>query len=613
MTRPTLKPATLILTLLLPIGPGHAIAAAEAAIPVSPGDWQTGAPLADTCPSFSWGAVDGAQRYELAIFDAQWQDSPAYDDQLSFGAQLRQIEIAAPALSWTAAGADCLEAGGTYLWFVRAQTADGDGPWSAPRYFAIDYEADALTQTVRRELAAQLRQPQVWRDVIQAAHASNAHLRLTPLAPGVVAPAGAADGTGLAGAGSALWEASAESMATVLVTSFPNPAALKVNSPNGVVFNQSATGGGIPAEGGGTRFMWYPGKAALRAGAVSDNQWDYSNVGWWSTAMGYNTIARELGSTAMGYGATASNLEATAMGFNTTASGEGSTAMGWSTNASGHSSTAMGYFSIASSSGATAIGYSAVASSPGSTAMGNSTNASGTGSTAMGQSTVAQSFAETAIGSYNTLADSFDPVSWKRSDRLFVIGNGVSDAAPSGALTLLKTGDLTIAGQAYKPGGGSWEASSDLRLKAVLGEYDIGLAEIAALKPVRYHYAIGNARGHDPAPEYVGFIAQQVQEVLPEAVSQAADGYLNLDMHAIHVAMVNAIRTLRELNRIQQELIVDLHAQNAELEQRLASLEEEQRRSTSLHAQMVSLQAQMQVLQGQVMRATGIGQVAVGR
>ena len=109
---------------------------------------------------------------------------------------LRQIEISAPALSWTPAGSDCLDEGGSYLWFVRAQTADGDGPWSAPRYFEIDYDADALTQTVRRELAAELSRPEVWREVIQAALSTNGSLQLTPLASRAVAPAA---GTGEAG------------------------------------------------------------------------------------------------------------------------------------------------------------------------------------------------------------------------------------------------------------------------------------------------------------------------------------------------------------------------------------------------------------------------------
>ena len=166
---------------------------------------------------------------------------------------------------------------------------------------------------------------------------------------------------------------------------------------------------------------------------------------------------------------------------------------------------------------------------------------------------------------------------------------------------------------AAKPGSTTWTIASDARLKDLVGDYRSGLVEISALRPVRFHYKQDNARSHDPAPEYVGFIAQQAQAVFPEAVSEGADGYLDFNMHAVNVAMVNAIQTLREQNQSQQELIVDLHAQNEELKQRLASLEVEQRHSANLHAELASLQAQMQVLQGQMMGVRGNGQVTLGR
>jgi hypothetical protein len=52
MIRPTLTLSTLVLAFLLPLGQRHATAADAAAIPVSPGDWRTGAQLADTCPIY---------------------------------------------------------------------------------------------------------------------------------------------------------------------------------------------------------------------------------------------------------------------------------------------------------------------------------------------------------------------------------------------------------------------------------------------------------------------------------------------------------------------------------------------------------------------------------
>ena len=122
MARIIFRFASHVVPFLLPFTLGSALASAagvDSALPVSPGDWQAGTPIADTCPSFSWGAVAGAQSYELAIFDAQWQDSPAYDDQLGQGQPLRHIDIAAPALSWTPAGADCLDAGGTFSQSTR--------------------------------------------------------------------------------------------------------------------------------------------------------------------------------------------------------------------------------------------------------------------------------------------------------------------------------------------------------------------------------------------------------------------------------------------------------------------------------------------------------------
>ena len=576
MTRTPLRFATLVLSLLLPVSLNSAPAVADepvAAIPVSPGDSQAGALIGDPCPSFSWGAVEGAQRYELAIFDAQWDDSPGYVDQQRQGVALRRIEIDAPALSWTPAGNECLDEGGSYLWFVRAETAAvaEEEPWSAPRYFAIDYDADALTQTVRRELAAQLSQPEVWREVIQTALSGNRALALTPLALGAVAPAREADGTAAAGAEGGGPGSVTEQAIGVLATTFPNPSALKVNSPNGVVFNQSATGGDIPAEGAGKRFMWYPGKAALRAGYVDGTQWDDAQVGTISTAMGVST--------------TASGAYSTAMGGYTTASGDYSTAMGGSTTASGNYSTALGAGTTASSD------YS--------TAMGLNTTASGNASTAIGSNTTAESGYETTIGRYNTDYDPGSTTGWNSNDRLFVIGNGTGPSARSDALVVYKNGNLVIAANAAKPGGGTWANSSDARLKDITGPYENGLAEIAALQPVRYHYAVGNARGHDPEPEYVGFIAQQAQAVFPEAVSEGADGYLDFNMHAVNVAMVNAIQTLGEQISGQQDLITKLKTQNQSQQDLLQT---QQAQIAALHKDNTALAQRLSVQESQSAR-----------
>ncbi len=74
-------------------------------------------------------------------------------------------------------------------------------------------------------------------------------------------------------------------------------------------------------------------------------------------------------------------------------------------------------------------------------------------------------------------------------------------------------------------GGGSWSNSSDARLKDITGEYSKGLDAIKKLSPVTFYYKEDNPRGLSSDQEYVGFVAQEVQEVLPEAVSKGLDGY----------------------------------------------------------------------------------------
>jgi hypothetical protein len=130
----------------------------------------------------------------------------------------------------------------------------------------------------------------------------------------------------------------------------------------------------------------------------------------------------------------------------------------------------------------------------------------------------------------------------------------------------LTNGNLTISGEAYKPGGGSWQASSDQRLKDVRGNFTPGL-DVLQLNAVKYNYKKDNPRNHESDIEYIGFIAQDVEKILPEAVSVGSDGYLNLDMHVVNVALLNAVKE-------QQALIESLQAENARLSSSIAALAE---------------------------------------
>ena len=145
-----------------------------------------------------------------------------------------------------------------------------------------------------------------------------------------------------------------------------------------------------PDLGGGTRMLWYPAKAAFRAGFVPGNQWNDNHIGDYSFAVGYDTYATNTGSMALGY----------------------------MTTAGGNSSTAMGY----------------------------STNASGNFSTALGMQTTAESFEQTSVGAFNLPQGSESAGSWVTTEPLFVIGNGTGTGANrSTAVMVLKNGNVGVS------------------------------------------------------------------------------------------------------------------------------------------------------------------------
>jgi hypothetical protein len=84
---------------------------------------------------------------------------------------------------------------------------------------------------------------------------------------------------------------------------------------------------------------------------------------------------------------------------------------------------------------------------------------------------------------------------------------------------------LSVNGDASKAGGGSWQTFSDERLKNIRGTFNSGLKAVMQLQPVRYQYRANNAVGIPSAGEHVGFGAQSVQKVIPEAVTANANGY----------------------------------------------------------------------------------------
>ena len=119
---------------------------------------------------------------------------------------------------------------------------------------------------------------------------------------------------------------------------------------------------------------------------------------------------------------------------------------------------------------------------------------------------------------------------------------------------------LSVNGDADKAlGGGSWQFFSDERLKNIKGRFNSGLKAVMQLQPIRYEYKRDNALGLMSGKEQVGFGAQALQKIIPEAVSKNANGYLMVNNDPILWTMLNAIKE-------QQKEIAELKGQVQKLQ-----------------------------------------------
>jgi hypothetical protein len=149
-------------------------------------------------------------------------------------------------------------------------------------------------------------------------------------------------------------------------------------------------------------------------------------------------------------------------------------------------------------------------------------------------------------------------------------------------------GNFYISNGGLKPGGGPWADSSDARIKNVIGDYESGLEQVLGLRPVRYTFK-GNDTPIDPeankatvAPfvgsphfqaatdgiEFIGFIAQEVEPVMPAMVTDT-EGWIDglpvsdlkiLDTNNLIYALVNSVKELAATNQALIARITALEA-----------------------------------------------------
>jgi len=183
-----------------------------------------------------------------------------------------------------------------------------------------------------------------------------------------------------------------------------------------------------------------------------------------------------------------------------------------------------------------------------------------------------------------------------------MLGTGADDVltisgTSVGIGTMAPDNLLTVNGSADKPGGGSWGTFSDRRLKTVNGNFTSGLDQILKLKPVRYRYKDDNALGIQDREEHVGFVAQEVQRVIPEAVTTNSKGYLLVNNDPILWAMLNAIKEQQGQIQRQQEQIrvqqVQIRAQRTQIKAQQTVSELQQSQIARLSSQVRTMQASL--------------------
>ena len=264
----------------------------------------------------------------------------------------------------------------------------------------------------------------------------------------------------------------------------------------------------------------------------------------------------------------------TAMGASTTASGSYSTAMGIYTTASGSTSTAMGLYTTASGNQSTAMGYETTASNYVSTAMGVATTASGGSSTAMGRSTTASDYASTVIGLFNssgstaTSADSFST-----SAPAFVIGNGADDSNRSDAFKVMFNGDATVSNDLTV--NGDVTVSSDARLKANIVSLGATLSKLLNIDGKTYTVKKNGA-------QKIGVLAQDIQEVFPELVSEDNEGMLSVNYQGLIPVLINALKEQEQKFQVQEETIVKQQKEITRLQAQEKRIESQEERLKAL-------------------------------
>ncbi|HYJ79438.1 MAG TPA: tail fiber domain-containing protein [Longimicrobiaceae bacterium] len=191
----------------------------------------------------------------------------------------------------------------------------------------------------------------------------------------------------------------------------------RVDSAGGFVAVTQLGIGIIPASGAGYRFMYHPFKAAVRFGHANSNEFDDTNVGFYSFAGGESSIASAFGTFAFGDQVKVTGVDGAAFGGSNEVGGTAGFSAGASNNVCGFGSVAIGFTNTTGSidgsgncvagngQGAVAIGYRVTADADYAVALGHRASADGfSGTFIFGDESTTDSIEATANNQFSARA-----------------------------------------------------------------------------------------------------------------------------------------------------------------------------------------------------------------
>jgi hypothetical protein len=152
---------------------------------------------------------------------------------------------------------------------------------------------------------------------------------------------------------------------------------------------------------------------------------------------------------------------------------------------------------------------------------------------------------------------------------------GIGTTTPTASLHATGTIRFSTfgAGTLETDAAGNLSVSSDERLKNIEGDFEQGLDELLGINPIQYTW--NEDSGYEMETVYSGFSAQNVEEFIPEAVSEDGRGFLSLSTRPILAAVVNAIQEMWDVVTGNQERIEELETEVDDLKDQLEEVLDE--------------------------------------